>query len=464
MKKWIRSTSIILFALACVFTATAQNITITGRVNKHNALIRLFVYEDLLNWEGKQIAEVRSDDKGNFILEGSVNQILPAKIFVGLENVDFYLTPNATYNMEIIIPIEEENVSYFDKPTPTLRVKKATDKGIYRQMIISEEIINTYLLNYFNQIYRQRKYQYLDSIWSTINETLPDIESDYVKNFINYKIASIHMAINADDGKKVIREYFDGKPILYTQPSYIELFKDLFSNKFLKSPYTITQMKNAVWTSPEALRDYLKTDPLMAKNPQLAEFITIYNLQKIYYEDNDSRKLAVDHLEAIKESSKYPEHKTIISDIFNKFYRFAEGAKASDFELKDSAGKTVKLSDYKKKMVLLQFVEGFSAVTNQQFTRLKELHEQWQDSVQIITIATKDRVTFYEDLFKKQNLDWQLLDLNNDILLLEKYNVRTFPEYVIIKPDTKIGIAPAPAPDQFLEYHIRRLYRNTKKH
>ena len=159
-------------------STTAQNVTITGRSNKNNSLIRLFVYEDLVNEYGTLINQSQTDEKGHFILEGNVNQILPARIYVGLEYVDLILSPKATYDIEIIVPEQQDNVSFFEKELPTLRVKRATDQGIYRQIIYSEEIINGYMMEHFNQIYRGRQVRYIDSIQNAINRELPGIKSD----------------------------------------------------------------------------------------------------------------------------------------------------------------------------------------------------------------------------------------------------------------------------------------------
>ena len=136
----------------------------------------------------------------------------------------------------------------------------------------------------------------------------------------------------------------------------------------------------------------------------------------------------------------------------------ASGADATDFNLKDSQGHDTKLSDYKNSLVLLQFVDGFSPVSERQFSQLYDLHRQWQDSVQIITISTKDKMDAYKKQFAEKHYDWPLLNLGNDILLLEAYNVKTFPEYILIKRNTKIGEAPAPSPEQFLEERVRKLY------
>ena len=454
MKRWIITA---IFSLLVV-AASAQSVTITGRSNKTNTLMRLFTYEDLINETGVLIDQSQTDAQGHFILEGTVKQILPARIFVGLESVDLILTPNATYDIEIIVPEQQENVSYFEKELPTIRVKRATDQGIYRQIIGSEEIINGYLIEHFNQIYRGRQLRYIDSIQNAINKEVPDIKSDYVKAHNRYKIAAVRLGISTDGGKKIIKDYFDGQPVLYTQSAYIDLFKELFDSYFNSAAYDSHLLNDAFTEGPTAFKKYLDTDPFMAKNPRLAELITIYNLQKLCYGDRGTSRLAKDHLNFIKSQTKYAEHKTIISDFFEKYSRLAPGTDAPEFTLKDSNGKDISLSDFKDGLVLLQFVDGMSPVSEHQFAELRNLHYQWRDTVQILTIAPHDRMDFFKQQFTEKKQDWPLLDLGDNILLLEAYNVRTFPEYILIKRGNKIGEAPAPSPERYLEERVRKMY------
>ena len=447
-----------MFLSLLFFTASAQNVTITGRSNKTNTLIRLFAYEDLVNETGIPLDQNQTDAKGNFILEGNVKQILPARIYVGLEYVDLILTPNASYDIEIIVPEKKDNVSYFEKEFPTIRVKRATDKGVYRQIIYSEEIINGYMTEHFNQIYRGRQLRYIDSIQNTISREVPDIKSDYVKNQNRYKIAAIRLGISSDGGRKIVKDYFDGQPVLYTQSAYIDLFKELFDGYFNSAAYDNHALNDAFEKGPAAFKKYLDSDPFMAKNPQLAELITIYNLQKLCYSERSTSRLAKDHLNFIKSQTKFAEHKTIVGDFFAKFNRLAPGTEAPAFTLKDRDGKEVSLSDFKDGLVLLQFVDGMSPVSEHQFAELRSLHHQWQDSVQILTIAIHDRMDFFAQQFTEKKQDWPLLDLGDNILLLEAYNVRTFPEYILIRKGNKIGEAPAPSPERYLEERVRKIY------
>jgi hypothetical protein len=455
MKRWIIT---VIFSLLVV-AASAQNVTITGRSNKTNTLMRLFVYEDLVNETGILLDQSQTDALGHFLLEGTVKQILPARIFIGLESVDLILSPNATYDIEIIVPEQQESVSYFEKELPTIRVKRATDQGIYRQIIYSEEIINGYMTEHFNQIYRGRQLRYIDSIQNAINHEVPDIKSEYVKNHNRYKIAAIRLGISTDGGKRIVKDDFDDQPVLYTQSAYIDLFKELFDGYFNSAAYDSHLLNDAFAEGPAAFNKYLNTDPFMAKNPRLAELITIFNLQKLCYGDRGTSRLAKDHLNYIKNQTQYAEHRTIIRDFFSKFNRLAPGANAPEFTLKDSEGKDVSLSDFKDDLVLLQFVDGMSPVSEHQFAELRSLHHQWQDTVQILTIAPHDRMDFFKQQFAEKKQDWPLIDLGDNILLLEAYNVRTFPEYILIRKGNKIGEAPAPSPERYLEERVRRLYK-----
>ena len=447
-----------LFFALLFLTATAQNVTITGRSNQTNVLIRLFAYEDLVNETGILLDQGKTDAQGHFILEGAVKQILPARIYIGLEHVDLILSPNAIYDIEIIVPEQQEDVSYFEKETPTIRVKRASDKGIYRQIVYSEEIVNGYMMEHFNQIYRGRQMRYIDSIQNAISREVPDIKSEYVKNYNRYKIAAIRLGISADGGKKIIKDYFDGQPVLYTQSAYIDLFKELFGGYFNSASYDNHLLNDAFMEGPAAFKNYLDTDPLIANNPRLAELITIYNLQKLCYGDRNTSRIAKDHLNYIKSQTKYAEHKAIISDFFEKFNRLAAGTDAPVFTLKDGNGNVVSLSDFKDGLVLLQFVDGMSPVSERQFAELRSLHYQWQDSVQILTIATHDKMDIFKQQFAEKRIDWPLLDLGDNILLLEVYNVRTFPEYILIRKGNKIGEAPAPSPERYLDERVRRMF------
>lgn len=460
MKKIIPFTVLIILLL---FNSNSysQNIIINGNVNKTNALVRLFTYNDMLTCEQTKIVETHSDDNGNFHLEATINDITMSQIAVNLEHVDILLNPNSSYHIEINIPEQSDDISYFERQTPSLKILDTEDKNLYYQYFMSEIIIDDFVINYFNRLYRGHQTSLLDTIDNKINKELGQISSGYIKDYIRYRKAAIQMVIDNDNAKKVINQYYNKQNPLYSQPAYMDLFKEIFDDYLLSRQFEPSALLEMFHSGYDKFYSYLKEkDAFLSDNLCLAELIIVWNMKRMYYKNPNEREIILKYFDEIKQTTKYQRHKQIINDIQNQIKRLAYNSPAPLFTLKDAAGQDVKLSDYKNNMVLLQFVEKVSPMIEHHFSKLKELHLQWQDTVNIITIATEDSFEDFKQMFDKKGINWTLLDLGNDFLLLEKYQIKTFPDYIIIKPDCKIGMAPAPAPDQYLDYHVRRIFKH----
>lgn len=439
---------------------SSQNVVINGKVNEPNALIRLFSYNDMLSCEVTKIAETKSDHEGVFKLEATINEIGIAQIAVNLERVDFLLKPNATYDLEILIPEQEIESSYFERQNPTLKMNNADDQGLYYQYYASETIINDFILEHFNQIYRGRQLSLLDTLDVRIEKEVGDIKSDFVRDYVRYRKASIQMAVNNDNAKKVVNQYYDKNEILYSQPAYMELFREIFTDYLLSRQFEPSEFMQMYYSGYDAFLSYLKNkDAFLAENQELTELILSWNLKRMYYEYPDERKITLNYFDVLKERSDNQKNKKIIDDILKQIHRLSFDSEAPDFSLRDRNGNVIKLSDYQDDMLILQFVNHTSHMIDYHFDRLNELSYQWQDSVRIITIATKDSFEDFKQMFDNKSITWSLLDLDDDILLLEEYQIRTFPDYIILRKGGKIGMAPAPAPDQYLDYHVRRIYK-----
>ena len=135
MKKNILLLSLV-FLLLNVNNIFSQNIIIKGKIQKpiansqsleSESLVRLLTFNDMLTLEQTTIFETKSDKAGNFTIEANIDEITLAQIAVNLERVDILLKPNSSYEVEINIPEQEKNVSYFEKRTPTIKIIKSDD-------------------------------------------------------------------------------------------------------------------------------------------------------------------------------------------------------------------------------------------------------------------------------------------------------------------------------------------------
>lgn len=455
---------VLIFLLVISNIAHSQNVKITGKVNEPEALIRLLTYNDMLTYEQTLVCETKSDAKGNFIIEAEIDDVVMSQIAVNLERVDFLIKPDATYDVEIIIPEQKENVSYFERESPELKIVNINDDDLYYQYHVSNMIIDDFLVDNFNQLYRGRKYYLLDSLDVKIERNLNKIKSDFVKNNVRYRKAAIRMIVDNDNAKKVVNQYFNKQDVLYSNPAYMDLFQEIFTNYLATRNFNQLELEQMLYADYDKFMSYLKEkDVFLAENASLAEIIIAYNLKGLFYELSEDRIAVLEKLKSIGQNTKNQKNKEIVDDILKQINRLSFNSDAPDFSLKDKNGNMVKLSDYKDDMILLQFVDEVSSMTDYQFELLKDFSNQWQDTIQVVTIATKDSFDDFNKMFEGKNYKWTLLNLDNEILLLEKYQIRLFPDYVILGKNGKIGMSPAPSPEQYLDFHVRRLYKYYKK-
>ncbi len=473
MKKNIILLSLFLLLLN-INNIFAQNIIIKGRVQLSNvgtngqsqqseSLVRLLTFNDMLTLEQSTVFETKSDKEGNFIIEADIEEITLAQIAIDLERVDILLKPNSTYEVEINIPEREENVSYFERQSPTIKITKSNDDDLYYQYHMTEMIIDEFIFNNFNRLYRGRKIALLDSLDVEIKRNLGDLKSDFVKDNIRYRKASIQMIINNDNGKKVINQYFNKQNILYSRHAYMNLFQEIFANYLSLTHFNPSELRDVLYSSHDNFLKYIKgKDAFLADNNNLAELIIAWDLKRLYYEMPDDKKQILKQLNAISQTTHNQKNKEIINNILKQINRLSFNTEAPTFALKDGNGNIIKSSDYQDQIVLLQFVNQVSSMTDHQFNTLYELSQQWNDTIQIVTIATKECFDDFRQVFDHKGYKWDLLNLDDDILLLEKYQIKTFPDYIILGKGHKIGMAPAPSPDQYLDFHVRRLYNYYK--
>ena len=418
----------LILALLCPLFMLGQDVIITGQVNKPNALVRLLTYDEMVTYEQTKVAETQSDKEGRFILRTEISEITPAQIAINLDRVDIILKPNGKYDIEIIIP-EKGDGSYFEQQQPILKINTINDGGFYSQYIATQTLVDDFLYENFDNIYRGRKTSLLDTLDNRILRSIGTIENDYIKDFIKYRKASVMMTVNA---KKTLTEYFDNQQVMYLQLAYMDVVAELFN-------------------SSDRNNDFL------SRNPQLAEVVEMMNMRKAYYANPQNKSHILTALESIEKSSKYQKNKLVAKNIAKQIDELSFDSEAPAFSLNDKNRKTVNLIDYQNDMVLLQFVDSYSPLNEHEFATLNDLQKQWNDTIQVVTIATKESFDDYVQMFEKQGFRWQLLNLGDNILLLEDYHVRTFPAYIIVKRKNRIGMAPAPSPDRFLDKQVRRI-------
>lgn len=128
------------------------------------------------------------------------------------------------------------------------------------------------------------------------------------------------------------------------------------------------------------------------------------------------------------------------------------GTPAKDFTRKDQYGKTIKLSDYRGKLVILDFWGSWCGACRQSHPHLKELYEAYKNKgLEIIGVANENvhgektalskAKAAWIAAIKKDDVNWVHV-LNNegtgDMDIVQSYQVSSYPTKILLDRDGKV--------------------------
>lgn len=114
---------------------------------------------------------------------------------------------------------------------------------------------------------------------------------------------------------------------------------------------------------------------------------------------------------------------------------------ALPFSLKNIAGKTVSLSDFKGKYILLDFWASWCRPCRQNNPVLKMINQKYKSSnFELISISADTNPISWESASKQDSLDWvNLSDLKGiESGVATEYGISSYPTYILIDPSGKI--------------------------
>jgi thiol-disulfide isomerase/thioredoxin len=243
----------------------------------------------------------------------------------------------------------------------------------------------------------------------------------------------------------------------------MELFNLVYDKYFIF--FSRTEKGNAVFKditqdkSLYALKKTLATDDVLS-NDTLKELVILKGLHDGFFEDKFSRSALLTILDSLYFTTKIPEHLLIAENIRTKVTHLLAGFVPAPFELYDSKGKLVKLSDFEGKYVYLNFCTSSSYTCLQEFTLLQKLYEKHKQMLEIVTICVDNDKNDITNLLKNTGYDWTFLNYGNKPEIVKDFDIRAYPTYFLIGPDKKLLLSPAPSPQEDFEIKFFKILRS----
>jgi thiol-disulfide isomerase/thioredoxin len=451
-----------------VLVGISQQTEISGTAIGHpDEMVRIVVYADQFSKLDSTLVKAKTDIWGNFSFPVVIEKTTYAFLALGLKRGDFYLEPGNAYQFQILDDTIKGSV--FDQLP--LQFNLLAEKDSLNQMIGQFNYkYNVFLYEKQREIMRAKDKSVIRQFVKEMKEEFSagtKANNDYLKNYVNYTLASLEWISKSKSDSAILMDYFVNQEVLRENIAYTDLFRDFFKMFFktqklfeyheLVSSFHSEQISN--------IDSLLKRDDLLALDEELRELSLLTLLARNYHNPDVSKESILKLFRQIENLSKYVKNRTAAKNYRYKLTYLQYGSKAIPFNLSDPNGVPVGLSEFEGQFVLLDFISSDCAPCFYDLVRLLEIQQNLANKLNIVVIVTDGNLKKAMALYNgnHQHITW--LNLDDNILVLESYEVKTFPSYVLINPDATIAMAPAPPPNESLEAFIKGFmvrYQNNK--
>ncbi len=458
---------ITLSLIALTSTASAQ-VVLKGIAPSYRGEELIFYhYSDLITRTEEPIGKCKVAHDGQFSCSLDVDETTYLFSYLGIYRVYLFAEPGRNY--ELILP-EKEAKSEAQRLNPFFR-EVEVHVGIKN---IDNNDLN-YLINSFDIAFNENFDQIVVDAYSgkqtlpldTLINMLEDLYKDYDHPFFtpyrHYRYGLLSQLTLMQKSRSISQQYFLNKPILYNNPSYMELFNLLYDKYFLF--FARTESGNAVFGNISSQRSYtilketLASDDVLA-NDTLLELVILKGLHDGFFDDKFSRSALLVILDSLYTKSKIAEHVVIAQNIRSKVTRLLPGFVPVPFELYSTKGKLMSLDDFKGKYVYVNFCSTSSYTCLQEFSLLEKLFEKHRKFIEIVTISIDQDIQELKDFVNQTNYSWTFLHYGNKPDIIRDFDIRAYPTYFLIGPDKRLIWSPAPSPRENFEYQLFKLLRS----
>lgn len=426
------------------FSLNAQNLRIEGvGQGIGEKTIRLISIVDNLTGLENEISSVtlkKDDTCFNFSL--TIDNTSLMKIRIESFDYNFVAQKGASYKMRIM-PFnfnvsDTLNTLFYKIPLPII-IESSTDNNINGKIFIIDSIIEQYLVANNRDVLFFRDKKSVNTLKGIVNSILDSNDSPYIKNYAYYSIGQIEYSSKTVKDNKLKAELFFNKPILYDNIGYMECFELIYGNYFTEGNKIFSNIALEQWLDDNnyfALIDSLGADTLM-KNEVFRELVFLRGMKEAYFSQIYERFNIIAMVENFMYQTKFSQHKQIAKNLLELFAQKAySGAKSKEFSLKDINNNYITLDKYKDKPLIISFVKLNEPACLRELEMMNGFVDTLRNQYNFLTI-TCDRSldALYNFLVNSKvgvKYKWDFAHFDNKWELLENYNIRIFPTFVLL--------------------------------
>lgn len=423
-----------ILILSCFSLVTlGQETIIKGKVEGfENEKIKLDFHEDYLTFTKGEIDQM-SIEEGAFQFAFELKETTQIIIRIEDKETSIFAEPGKVYNIYLSYNEETNRGNAFDKLLE-LQFPFPQKTNINLQIKEFNQDYQDFFADHYRLFMINAANKELSAFIAKWDEKMKAVENDFVASYIRYAVGSMEI-LNKVPKEKLYKKYIENQPILHQHKEYMNFFSQMYQSDFEQLVITKegTELMKAIMYD----HDLEKSRSLVRKlkgffSPELAELYLIKGLYDVYHKKTVEQKSNIILLEKISKNGLHSNHKLLAENCINQLKQFGVSAEPPSFELENEKGELISLSDFKGKIVYLQFWANWSLPSLRQMKVMQKLNEKYGDKIAFISVNMDDEKEIFKNEKSKNNYQWTFLHLGNDYEIRERFGLQTLPSYFLI--------------------------------
>lgn len=446
-----------------VFTGIyATPVTITGSDSSYSGqILRFLIPKDPITGIDSVLTTVKVQQDGSFSAKLEISETMQVYLFPGIYKLYLFVEPGKSYNV-ILPPFKPKEKRdklnpYFHPVEFHLGTTEFSKDDLNIQIRMFLDAYIPYYNKHLNKVFTDNDFEQLDKDIQKMENPFEKSTNEFFNNFRYYKYGMLRFLAYQHKSKAISDLYFKGKPFLYHNSAYIDLFIMLYDQYFIHFSRGDEDKKlNRALTESRtynAVKEALAEDEVLQPD-ELLNMVILKCIYDEFYDDNYARNSLLSVLNSFIETVNDPQQNYIARNIRKKVTKLLVGFIPPEIQLYDVDSQLVTLHQFQGKFVYLNFCSCFSYSCLNEYVMLKKLYEKHHDYLEIVTVVVDDDIDQIRDFIKKSGYSWTFLHYASDPDILKKYDIRAYPTYYLIAPDGKLAISPAPTPSDGFEISL----------
>jgi peroxiredoxin len=463
------------FICVMAFETLSAQVVIRGNAASYAGTeLKILSFTEQITRHDTCISKTRVDTSGDFSFTLPVKEIAYIFVPLGIYEGFLYIVPGMEYVIELP---EKEEKTIEDKFNPYFKEEKihlnliewgdiggqpdTTVNELNHQINNFDYLADKFIVKMAKRLYSETNTGRIDSTIGRISELFDDYDNVYFRNYKTYRVAAMKQLIHRDK-QKISQEYFYGKPVLYNNPAYMDLFNLLFGDFLVEKTYlkNIDALSKFIYTADvKGLKKQLKEKKVFI-NDTLCEMALLKGIYDGLYADIYNKNVLLGFLDSLHSATSVPVHKTIAFHIREKFNKLRKGHKPPDFELYDRDSNLVSRDSLAGDYVYLNFASPESYACLKDFDVLRMYHERFGDKLKIVTVFIDEDRKAMDEFLAEHDYSWCFLYSKPGGRLVKNYDISVFPMYYFLDKKNRLIFSPAPTPEDGFETILYKYFRD----